>query len=67
MAAVSAAAYLPIAAGATPWQWVEYGPIAFQPGIVPQYGIYFLAGLGLGALGLGAIVTNSVLAFNIIK
>jgi glucans biosynthesis protein C len=52
VAAVSATAYLPIAAVTTPWQWVEYGPISFQPGIVPQYGIYFLAGLGLGALGL---------------
>src|SRR5262249_5062337 len=47
---VSALIYLPMAARFEPWQWTEYGPFAFQPGLAPQYMLYFLAGLAAGAL-----------------
>jgi glucans biosynthesis protein C len=49
---VSAFAYLPVAAFFAPWQWVDFGPFAIQPGLAPQYCIYFLAGLVVGACGI---------------
>jgi peptidoglycan/LPS O-acetylase OafA/YrhL len=49
---ISAAAYLPMAAQFPPWRWVTFGPFAFQPGFSPQYTVYFLAGLAVGARGL---------------
>jgi glucans biosynthesis protein C len=49
---VSAFAYLPVAAFFAPWQWTELGPIAIQPGFAPQYCIYFLAGVAVGAGGI---------------
>jgi glucans biosynthesis protein C len=49
---ISALIYLPMAARFEPWQWIEYGPFAFQPGLAPQYVLYFLAGLAAGALGI---------------
>ncbi len=36
----------------TPWQWVDYGPFAFQPLQLPQYAAYFFFGLVVGAQGL---------------
>jgi len=51
LASVSALAYLPLAAVFEPWQWVQFGPFAFQPSLAPQYAIYFFAGLGVGAYG----------------
>jgi peptidoglycan/LPS O-acetylase OafA/YrhL len=53
IAGASALTYLPLAAVVTtPWQWAELGPFALQPGLVPQYVVYFFAGLAIGAYGL---------------
>ena len=52
LVAVSALAYLPLSAVFAPWEWVQFGPFAFQPSFAPQYVIYFFAGLGVGAFGL---------------
>lgn len=44
--------YAPLAFVFSPWQWVEYGPIALQlcrPGL---YVVVFFAGLALGSYGL---------------
>ena len=49
---VSALAYVPLAALFPPWQWVEFGPFSFQPGLAPQYALYFFAGLAVGTHGL---------------
>ena len=46
---ISAAAYLPLSGFYPPWQWVEFGPFEFPPAFAPQYVIYFLLGLTLGA------------------
>ena len=51
LVSVAALAYLPLAAVFEPWQWVQFGPFAFQPSLAPQYAIYFFAGLGVGACG----------------
>ena len=51
LVSVSALAYVPLAAVFEPWQWVQFGPFAFQPSFAPQYAIYFFAGLGVGACG----------------
>ena len=51
LVAVSALAYLPLSAIFAPWEWVQFGPFAFQPSFAPQYAIYFFAGLGVGAYG----------------
>lgn len=52
LASVSALAYVPLARIFTPWEWVEFGPFGFQPGMAPQYVIYFLTGVAVGAYGL---------------
>src|SRR5262249_32301381 len=49
---VSGLAYIPLASVTTPWQWVRFGPIAFQSGFASQYIIYFFAGVVVGALGI---------------
>jgi hypothetical protein len=46
---ISAVAYLPLSGSYPPWQWVEFGPFEFPPAFAPQYVIYFLLGLTLGA------------------
>jgi glucans biosynthesis protein C len=51
LASVSAAAYVPLAALYTPWEWVVWGPFGFQPALAPQYVLYFVAGLAVGAHG----------------
>src|SRR5215470_9106726 len=51
LVSVAALAYLPLAAVFEPWQWVQFGPFAFQPSLAPQYAIYFFSGLGVGAYG----------------
>ena len=59
---ISALIYLPMATRFEPWQWIEYGPFAFQPGLAPQYVLYFLAGLATGALGIErSFLTSSTL------
>lgn len=49
LVAVSLALYLPLARVLTPWDWREFGPFSFQPLFAPQYALYFLAGVVLGA------------------
>jgi peptidoglycan/LPS O-acetylase OafA/YrhL len=63
LVAVSALAYLPLSAMFAPWEWVQFGPFAFQPSFTPQYAIYFFAGLGLGAFGFerGLLAADGVL------
>jgi hypothetical protein len=48
---VSAIAYLPLAAIYTPWKWVSFGPFEVQAAFAPQYVLYFLVGLAVGAYG----------------
>ena len=64
LVSASALAYLPLAAFFEPWQWVEFGPFAFQPSFAPQYAIYFFAALGIGAYGLeqGLFAADGMLA-----
>ena len=53
LAAVAVLAYVPPALAFTPWAWSEHGPFALQycrPGL---YAVFYLAGLGVGAGGLG--------------
>jgi peptidoglycan/LPS O-acetylase OafA/YrhL len=61
---VSGLAYIPLASVTTPWQWVRFGPIAFQSGFASQYVIYFFAGVVIGALALdrGALRADGPLA-----
>jgi hypothetical protein len=60
----SALAYLPMAANFAPWQWVEFGPFAFQPGFSLEYAIYFFAGLIVGIHGFerGFLAANETLS-----
>ncbi len=53
LAAVSAVAYLPLAIGFDPGQWANLGPFSFQVSRLGHYAVYFFAGAGLGACGLG--------------
>ena len=59
LAAVSGLAYIPVASVTTPWQWVTFGPIAFQSGFASQYIIYFFTGVIIGALPLDRSVLRS--------
>jgi glucan biosynthesis protein C len=60
----SALAYMPLSANFKPWQWVVFGPFAFQPSFAPQYAIYFFAGLAIGSHGLerGLLAPDGLLA-----
>ncbi len=61
---ISAAAYIPLALMFGPWTWIYFGSTAIQPDRVLLYGIYFLAGAGIGAYGLqkGLLSTDGPLA-----
>jgi peptidoglycan/LPS O-acetylase OafA/YrhL len=59
LAAISGLAYIPVASVTTPWQWVKFGPIAFQSGFASQYIIYFFAGVVIGTLPLDRCVLRS--------
>jgi len=48
---VSALAYLPLSAIYSPWHWIDVGPFEVQATFAPQYVIYFLFGLVVGAHG----------------
>jgi peptidoglycan/LPS O-acetylase OafA/YrhL len=43
---------MPLAAIYAPWEWVRFGPFAFQPGFSLHYVVFFFAGLGVGVQGL---------------
>jgi peptidoglycan/LPS O-acetylase OafA/YrhL len=62
--AVTALAYVPLSAIFTPWQWVGLGPFSLQPVMAPQYLIYFVAGIAVGAHGLegGLLSAEGLLA-----
>jgi len=51
LSAVTAAAYLPLSAIYSPWRWVGWGPFEVQAAFAPQYAIYFLVGVAVGAHG----------------
>jgi len=61
---VSAMAYVPLAQFYKPWQWVDFGPFAFQPSFILPYAVFFFAGAGVGALGLdnGLVAPGGMLA-----
>lgn len=46
-------AYLPLTLAYGPFDWFERGPFSFQISRPLLYGVYFFAGLGVGAAGLG--------------
>lgn len=48
---VTAVAYLPLSAIYSPWKWVGFGPFEVQAAMAPQYVLYFLLGLAVGAYG----------------
>ncbi len=48
----STLAYVPAAILFTPWSWAERGPFAVQFSRPLLYAVFYLAGLGVGALGL---------------
>ena len=52
LASVSAVVYIPSATAFEPWEWVQFGPFAFEPSFAPLYAVYFFAGVGVGASGL---------------
>ena len=64
LAAVSAAAYLPMALLFDPFRWTEFGPFVFQTSRIFHYLAYFLFGLALGACGIsrGLFATDGKLA-----
>jgi len=49
----SALAYVPMALIFTPFRWSEHGPLALQFSRPLLYAVYYFAGLGVGAYGLG--------------
>jgi glucans biosynthesis protein C len=61
---LGALAYVPLSAVFEPWQWMQFGPFAFQPSLAPQYVIFFFAGLGVGTHGLerGLLGSDGALA-----
>ncbi len=64
LVSVSALAYIPSAAVFKPWDWIQFGPFAFQPSFALVYVVYFFAGLGVGVYGLerGLLRSDGMLA-----
>jgi hypothetical protein len=64
LVSVSALAYIPSAAVFEPWDWVQFGPFAFQPSFALIYVVYFFAGVGVGACGIeqGLLRSDGMLA-----
>jgi glucan biosynthesis protein C len=46
-------AYVPLALGFTPMAWIGHGPFGLQFSRPLLYAVFYFAGLGLGAFGLG--------------
>ncbi len=61
---VTALTYLPLSAIYSPWKWVGVGPFEVQAAFAPQYMLYFLFGLALGAQGYdrGLLAADGILA-----
>lgn len=53
LVAASALAYVPLAMAFTAGTWLRAGPFTFQVSRILHYAVYFLAGIGLGAYGVG--------------
>lgn len=51
--ASSALAYMPLAMAVGAGTWWRVGPFTVQTSRILHYGVYFLAGIGLGAAGIG--------------
>ncbi|MBV8570097.1 MAG: acyltransferase [Acidobacteriaceae bacterium] len=49
---VSGVAYIPMAMAFNPFRWSTFGPFYFQTSRILHYGVYFLAGISVGAFGL---------------
>ncbi len=64
--AVSALAYIPFAWLFKPWDWIQFGPFAFQPSFAVLYVVYFFAGIGVGAgpggIEQGLLASGGILA-----
>lgn len=52
LAGASAAAYQPLAAHFSPETWLDFGPFWIQVSRALHYTVYFVAGVGIGAVGL---------------
>lgn len=48
----AAASYIPLAFVFGPWNWLYFGPLGVQPDRVLLYGVFFFAGVVIGARGL---------------
>ena len=59
LALISVAAYAPLALVFTPWRWVNWGPFALEMSRLALYSLYYCAGLGVGAAGLGVGLARS--------
>ncbi len=61
---ISALAYFPLVLVYSPFEWVNIGPIAFQPSRPLHYLVYFFAGVAVGTYGLdrGLLDCDGVLA-----
>lgn len=53
LATAAALAYVPLALAFTPWSWSEHGPFALQFSRPLIYAVFYFAGLGVGAYGIG--------------
>jgi glucans biosynthesis protein C len=64
LATASAVAYVPLAILFSPWEWTQFGPFGFQLSRPLHYGVYFFAGVGLGAYGIerGLLDADGLLA-----
>lgn len=52
LAAFTALVYIPLAIAFNPMRWSAFGPFTFQTSRILHYFTYFVAGIGVGALGL---------------
>jgi peptidoglycan/LPS O-acetylase OafA/YrhL len=64
LVAITALAYVPLSMAYNPWDWVTYGPFAFQPSFIAPYAIFYLAGVCVSAHGFdrGLLAAEGALA-----
>ena len=62
--ALAALTYVPLSMAYKPWDWVTYGPFAFQPSFIAPYAIFYLAGACVSAHGFdrGLLSADGALA-----
>jgi len=53
LAGISALVYLPVTHAVDPMAWLSFGPFFVQISRVPLYALYFVMGIGLGAIPFG--------------